>query len=272
MNRKERDRRIIEALRDVYNEAESAFPRKFSFDEIEEVMKSIDLPQREKRFPWWAFSLSDKRQKEIIKKYTKYTRWSWRWPRKSQIGKDGKLIPDPEWDKHSEDYSEMALKLDRKEITLKEFNAWMKEEAKKYGMIPRNYDAEAISFNVYNYGPNTADAKFFSYKKFFESAWEKWSRDNTVTEFITSDDIPEVTDEDVESAIEKNQSCINHVRKVMGDKHQIDGELVDKYTDPAKVRSDLESGRTRSINQINNGLLDMIVFWNAWLRMNRENC
>lgn len=66
------------------------------------------------------------------------------------------------WKSYCAETKEITEKYHNNEITLKEFNASMKPFYKKYGCIRRSRDAEAVSWELFNYGPNT-------HKPFFEA-------------------------------------------------------------------------------------------------------
>lgn len=160
--------RINKGIRQAYDEAQCIFPRKITWDEIntKDVAKCIETNPGVSI--WNAFYLPKERLEEITKECTKGTRYTWRWPRRSEIGKDGSLVPDPEWDEYKEALEAKSKELVEKKISRKEFNVWQAEMAKKYKMQRRSYDKEKIEFNIWNIAPDNREDWFLELKKAYE--------------------------------------------------------------------------------------------------------
>lgn len=239
--------------------ARSAFPRKFSWEEVQKTVARISST-RDRQIPYYAFFLPEKIQDNVVKEATRYTRHSWRWPRRTEMDGNGHIIPDPEWDEHIAAREEMAKKVDSKEITRAEFSRWMDAEAKKYGMIRRNYNGEQIRFNVLNFAPTTNEYEFYELRTLFPDAYEKWnSHENRGKEsirFVSPDDLPEVTDEDVDKKIAEN-------RELLGPDFPQDNDYFSAVTDPKYVKNMLEDRRVHHADYLNRILLEMCLFWAA---------
>jgi len=158
MTRDKLDRKILDALNTMYSESENVFGFKggFTFEDINAICKSmvengVIISEKVRVFP--MFYLPLERQDEIVKNAIKGLRSFWVWPRKTEIGKDGKIVPDPEWDEYVKFKSSIDKKLNAKDITKKEYNHEIDEAAKKYGMIKRSWDAEYVAFNIWNMSP-----------------------------------------------------------------------------------------------------------------------
>lgn len=262
MTRDEKVKRIKDALTEMYNRAESAFPRTFGWDEINSIMQKVDN-YKKKQFPYMAFYLAEKDQDKIKKEACKYTRYSWRWPRRTQIDEEtGKIVPDPEWDEH---YAERQLKwkaLSEKKITQKEYNQWMNEQAEKYHMIHRNYDAEDIRFNIDNYAPSINKNGVDELRTLFEKSFDSYAHArmymDVITEvnFCTLSDLPKITDADVEAKIAENKALIEKYEAA-------DLDFAKKMLDPNEVRISLEDARVRHCDYLNRIILLMCDFWYA---------
>lgn len=167
MNNDTKINKIQEALEMLYAEANTVFPRPIQWKELN-TKEVADCMQGSPSL-WSAFYVPKERFDKVINSLTRGCRYSWRWPRKTQIdGTTGEIIPDPEWDEYIGEYDIMAAKLEKKVITRKEFNKWQAEAAKKYGMQKRNYDRESISFNVWNFGPSCDEDSFLKLKRAYQ--------------------------------------------------------------------------------------------------------
>lgn len=162
---KKLDNRIKSCLDEMYRRADNVFGIKdlnIGFDELDSLLKVMidngDFKKGTMMLELFYLPMDD--YEEIIRKHCKGLRWSWRWPRRTMLDDDGKIIEDKEWEEYYAEYKKMQAKLENKEIKLKEFNAWNNEMGKKYGMTRRCYDAEVISFNAMNYSPNSNEDKF----------------------------------------------------------------------------------------------------------------
>lgn len=261
MDKKQIIKRIDTALAKMYNMAHSAFPRKFSWDEVQKTAARIP-DTKNVHFPYYAFFLSEDIQKNVVKEATRYTRHSWRWPRRTEMDENGNLIPDPEWDEHIAAREEMAKKVDSKEITRAEFNRWMDAEAKKYGMIRRNYNGEQISFNIMNFAPTSNEDSFDELRTLFPHAYEKWNshenRGKENVKFVCPDDFPEVTDEDVDKKIAENKEFLG-LNELSDNK----SDYASAITNPDYVRKWLEERKVRHADYMNRILLEMCLFWAA---------
>lgn len=261
MNRKQRIERIDTALAKMYDMSRSAFPRKFSWDEVQKTVARIS-GTRDRQVPYYAFFLPEAIQEDIVKEAIRYTRHSWRWPRRTEMDGHGRIIPDPEWDEHIEAREEMAKKVDSKEITRAEFSKWMDAEAKKYGMIRRNYDGEQIRFNIMNFAPTTNEASFDELRTLFPNAYEKWNspenRGKEEIKFVTTEDFPEVTDADVDAKIAENKEFLG-LNEWAGNK----SDYASAITNPEYVRKWLEDHRIHHADYLNRTLLMMCLFWAA---------
>lgn len=261
MNKEQIIKRIDTALTKMYDMARSAFPRKFSWVEAQKTAARMpDVKNRQ--FPYYAFFLPKEIQEYIVKEATRYTRHSWRWPRRTEMDGNGHIIPDPEWDEHIAAREEMAKKVDSKEITRAEFSRWMDAEAKKYGMIRRNYNGEQIRFNVMNFAPTTNEYDFYEVRTLFPNAYEKWnSHENRGKEnikFVCPDDFPEVTDADVDAKIAENREFLG-----LNEWSDNKSDYASAITNPEYVRKCLEERRVRHADYLNRILLEMCLFWAA---------
>lgn len=261
MEKKQIIKRIDTALTKMYDMARSAFPRRFSWDEAQKTAVRI-LDRKHRQFPYYAFFLPEDLQNNVLKEATRYTRHSWRWPRRTEMDENGDIVPDPEWDEHIAARGEMVGKVDSKEITRAEFNKWMDAEAKKYGMIRRNYDGEQIRFNIMNFAPTADEHSFDELRTLFPNAYEKWNskenRGKESIEFVCPDDFPEITDEDVDKKIAEN-------KKFLGLNEWTDNksDYASAITNPEYVRKMLEDHRVRHADYLNRILLEMCLFWAA---------
>ena len=259
MNKKQIIKRIDTALAKMYDMARSAFPRKFSWDEVQKTVARIP-GTRDRRIPYYAFFLPEEIQETIVNEATRYTRRSWRWPRRTEMDGNGHLIPDPEWDEHIAAREKMIRKVDSNEITRAEFSRWMDVEARKYGMIRRNYDGEQIRFNIMNFAPTTSEHSFDELRTLFPDAYKKWNshknRGKESIKFVEPADLPEVTDEDVDKKIVENL-------ELLGPDFPRDNEYFCSITDPVYVRKSLEDRRIRHADYLNKILLEMCLFWAA---------
>ena len=260
MSKKKIIERINAGLKEMYDRAESAFPIKFTWLEATNIMEKVPY-SRDKQFPFFAFYLPEETQVEITKRARRYTRHSWRWPRRTEMDENGHIIPDPEWDEHIKAREEMCRKLDAKEIKLAEYNRWMDAEAKKYGMIRRNYDGEQISFNILNYAPTTDERGFKELKSLFLGAYAEFnsvkSRGKSGFEYVTEENYPQVTESDINEKLEENRELI---RKIGGNQ---DSGLGSTLTDPEYIKQYMTEQRRRHIKYLNRVLWDMCLFWAA---------
>lgn len=217
--------KVEEGLRRVFDEAESVFPVKLSWADI----NTKEVSQAAKgEFIWTAFYISKKRFDEIINEITKGTRWSWRWPRRSQIDKNGGLVPDPEWDEYQAAYEAKAKELEDKKITRKEFNAWQNEMGKKYGMQRRNYDKEAIEFNIWNVSPSIDKCAFDALRFAFSQVLDGKPVEEAIVGVI-----PMVDDDEVQREY--------NVRAELITEFDNDEEFENTFLDKNAIRESLES-------------------------------
>ena len=260
MNKKQIIERIDAGLKEMYDRAESAFPTKFTWLEATNTMEKVP-DSNHKQFPYFAFYLPEEAQVEIVKRARRYTRHSWRWPRRTEMDGNGHIIPDPEWDEHIKAREEMCRKLDAKEIKLAEYNRWMEAEAKKYGMIRRNYNGEQISFNIMNYAPTTDERGFKELKRLFLGAYTAFNsvknRGKSEFEYVTEENYPHVTEQDINEKLEENREM---VRKIGADPSE---GISSALTDPEYVKEYMTEQRKRHIKYLNRVLWDMCLFWAA---------
>lgn len=145
--------KILIGLRRCYAQAQSVYPRTPSWDEINTSEVAAICKKYRASF-WTGFFLPKHEYDQIVKDLTKGSRWSWRWPRRTEIDKNGGIVPDPEWDEYQAAHEVKLQELKDKKITRKEYNAWLNEMGEKYHMQRRNYDREKVDFNIWNYSPN----------------------------------------------------------------------------------------------------------------------
>ena len=165
MVREKLDKRVQSCLDEMYRRADNVFGIKdlnIGFSELDSLLKVMidngDFKKGDMMLDLFYLPMED--YQEIIKKHCKGLRWSWRWPRRTEFDNEGKLVEDKDWDEYYAELKKMSAKLEEKEITLKEFNAWHNKMGKKYNMVRRCYDAEVISFNAMNYSPNSNEDRF----------------------------------------------------------------------------------------------------------------
>ena len=262
MNKKKILERIENGLQELYGKADSAFPTKFTWLEALRIMEMVPNCKR-KQFPYFAFYVPEKEQAAVVRKARRYTRHSWRWPRRTEMDGNGHIIHDPEWDEHIAAREEMAKKLDAKEITRAEFSRWMDDQAEKYGMIRRNYDGEQIGFNILNYAPTTDEKGFSELKRLFIGAYEMFlaeeNRGKEEIKFVTLEDFPEVTDADVDAKIAENKELLG-----LNEGTDNKSDYASAITNPDYVRKWLEESRVRHADYLNKVLYEMCEFWAAY--------
>lgn len=252
MKDKDIENKIIEGLRQEYDEAQSVFPRKVSWDELNnsEVAKMSNNVTL-----WSGFYLPKSRHDEIVKSLTKNTRWSWRWPRKSKIGEDGNLVSDPEWDEYQAAYEAKCKELESKQITRKEFNVWQNSMGEKYHMQRRNYDREKIDFNIWNYSPNSNFERYNEIKRAYDLVSSGWTAQAAAVNAVD-----EVTDE----TIEKEYNS----RKELANKYEADKEFVSNFLDKDVIKEALESQRESRIETVERIVEALYRVWNEVLNKN----
>lgn len=264
MNDKELSKRINGAIEELYMKAESAFP-----DMVKPLITWENLVTvaqlNDKVLPFMAFYLDQNEQEKIVGKYCKNLRWTWRWPRRTEMDDNGKLIPDREWDTHYADREKMWERLEKKEITLKQFNAWMAEEAKKYGMQHRCYDAEKIRFNVYDIAPNGNRESFEEYKRLIPLAMALYKDGRIDQDGFSSSLLGPITDKDVSDAFRKNIQCISRCIANGYDENLLSDYIVDSLN-PEKIRENLESRRKHREKILDTELRQMCSFYDLWMK------
>lgn len=170
MERKKIIKRIKDCLNEMYTESNNVYgiDRHFTFDEINEACKQIMNEENIEKINAFVFSyfyLPRERHDELLKQAKKGIRYYWTWPRRTKVDENGKPVQDEEWEEYHPLLKEMFIKLDRKEITRKEFNQWENEMAKKYNMVKRSMDAETVTFNVCDMSPTSSEENFKELKK-----------------------------------------------------------------------------------------------------------
>jgi len=235
MNNKQIANKVNEGIRRCYSIAQSVYPRKVSWDEINtpEVAEiCID------RGPIWSgFFITKKEFDQIVKDLTKGTRYSWRWPRRTEMGEDGKIVPDPEWDEYQAAYEIKCQELADKKISRKEFNAWLNEMGEKYHMQRRNYDREKIEFNIWNVAPSTVAHQFLE----IDLAYKELELGRTPEEAAKMA-IPAVNDKMVEKEYESRVS--------IADKYDSTEEFRKTFLDKKEIRKALESSYNHRVEQV----------------------
>lgn len=235
MDRKRLIQKIEEGIRRTYDEAQSIFPRKVTWDEVN-TQEVADLC-KSRGFIWTGFYLPKTQFDQIVKDLSKGTRYSWRWPRRSEISKDGKAVPDPEWDEYHAAYEAKTKELEEKKITLKEFNSWQNEMGKKYGMQRRNYDRESIDFNIWNVAPNTNEKEWVEVKTAYDAYISGDSPEDAAKKAVHC-----VTQEAVDKEYES--------RKASAEKYDSPEDFRKSFLDKEAIKNDLEGSYERRVNTL----------------------
>lgn len=227
--------KVEDGIRRCYHIAQSVYPRVVSWDEINtpevaEICKG-------RGFIWSGFFITKNEFDQIVKDVSKGTRYSWRWPRRTKIGKDGKIVPDPEWDEYQAAYEIKSQELADKKISRKEFNAWLNEMGVKYHMQHRNYDREAIEFNIWNVAPSTIVHQYLE----IELAYHELELGQTPEEAAKMA-VPAVSDKMVEKEYES--------RLAMTYEYYSSEEFKKTFLDKEEIRKALESSYKCRVEQV----------------------
>ena len=177
MTNKEKFKRAMEILDEMYAKAQCALPEKLSWKEITEVCRLYTKDHYNKlQVPFRAYHIGEEEYHNILNRMTKGLHSIWHWARKAQIGEDGKLAPDPEYDEYKKGMDEMRRKKLRGEITYNDLRKWQKEQSEKYKglLVKRCYDREDISFWVANYAPSSGEMKHIEDSEELREFWDAW--------------------------------------------------------------------------------------------------
>ncbi|WP_296864597.1 hypothetical protein [uncultured Methanobrevibacter sp.] len=199
--------RVIPALDKMYKQAANIFScESLGYYEIDRVIKYIKQnidKDYDARFILYCFYLENDEQKKILNEATKYLKYYWRWPYKSQIlysdsqikemknhlaelkekvGEDDFEYRDLKekidnnnrykkqdklWKEYYKKLTDLSEQLEKKEITKKEYNKKEAELAKSYGCTKRSRDAEAVYFEIWNYAPTISKEIYEKYLKYW---------------------------------------------------------------------------------------------------------
>lgn len=242
--------KVEDGIRRCYHIAQSVYPRVVSWDEINtpevaEICKG-------RGFIWSGFFITKKEFDQIVKDLSKGTRYSWRWPRRTEMGKDGKIVPDPEWNEYQAAYEIKSQELADKKISRKEFNEWLNEMGEKYHMQRRNYDRETIEFNIWNVAPTTIAHQYIE----IELAYKELELGQS-PEVAAKMAVPVVNDIMVEKEYES--------RLAMADKYESSEEFRKTFLDKEEIRKSLESDYENRINVVSKTVEMLKEVWDKVL-------
>jgi hypothetical protein len=192
----------------MYLKSESffGFPVDFEMTNKHAPLGKSFMGNLERKSIYGCFYLPMDDYRKILGKYTKNFRYSWRFPYRSEIYKNGEefeqlkkdyeanpdnkeLKEEYEWtvtcmerDKlWKEYYSQLKLLFDAyesKNISLKELHKQESVLAKKYGCQRRSREKEKVEFTVMDYSPNSNKEYYELVKKYYL----KGAKDNLVDE------------------------------------------------------------------------------------------
>lgn len=247
--------KINDGIRRCYHIAQSVYPRVVSWDELN--TKEVADLCKSKGFIWSGFYISKEEYDQIIKDLTKGTRYSWRWPRRTEIGKNGKIIPDQEWEEYKAAYDMKQKELEDKKITRKEFNAWQNEMGEKYHMQRRNYDREQIDFNIWNVAPSTQAIQY----KEIENAYKEYVS-GVDSETAAKNAVPFVTDEMVNKEVE-------HRQELLKKNCDCSDDFIQEFLDKEEIRKSLESTYENRISVVKDTIEMLKNVWDEVLSKNK---
>ena len=239
--------KIEKGLRAAYEQASSVYPRTVTWDEIN-TPEVAAICKKHKASFWAGFFLPKEKYNQIVKDLTKGSRWSWRWPRRTEIDKNGRIVPDPEWDEYQAAHEVKLQELKDKKITRKEYNAWLNEMGEKYHMQRRNYDREKVDFNIWNYAPNSNAEEWHQ----IDCAYKEVVLGHTPEEAAKAA-VPIVTDDSVEKEYES--------RLAVAEKYNSPEDFRKTFLDKKEIRESLEASYKNRINVISETVKLLKKLW-----------
>lgn len=166
------EERVVPALDEMYRQSTNAMgiDRELGWKDI--LACAVSWRDGRKYIPYFAFYTPKETQDEILTKYTKHLKYTWRWSRRSEVGTE-----DENWNAYKAELEELNKLTDS--ISKKEWTKRYNELCKRYDMQYRSRDKEAIQFTVFDVSPNTNEAYVNDLKVLYQ-----WWRDHEFTEAI----------------------------------------------------------------------------------------